>query len=62
MIFQLVYRNMLSECEFVFRNGFARKTFNYLVEKIPDFSYSLNVHVGYVSEIGLEIEYYVSFD
>ena len=45
MIFQLVYRNMLSENEFVFRNGFARKTFNYLVEKIPDFSYSLNVHV-----------------
>ena len=53
---------MLSECEFVFRNGFARKTLNYPVEKIPDFSYSLNVHVGYVSEIGLEIEYYVSFD
>lgn len=62
MIFQLVYRNMLSESEFVFRNGFARKTFNYLVEKIPDFSYSLNVHVGCVSGIGLEIEYYVSFD
>lgn len=39
-----------------------KKTFNYLVEKIPDFSFSLNVHVGYVSEIGLEIEYYVSFD
>lgn len=41
-----------------------KKTFNYLVEKIPDFCYSLNVHVyvGYVSGIGLEIEYYVSFD
>ena len=33
-----------------------------LLKKIPDFSYSLNEHVGYVSGIGLEIEYYVSFD